>query len=428
MASARVLRLAGAAALVAAALPFAASTPAAASWPGANGDVLAVQYDGENKSIVRLVNGQIAGVLGGNLTEFSNFATDAGGERLVYSRAGDIVMVELETVEETMLTSGPAIETDPTFSFDGRYLIYVSDADGDQDIYMRDLTDPNSTPVNLTDNEADDWAPAWGNDGTAHGDLIAYVSLEGATQVNPETDIWTITPGGANKTNLTDDDDNDFGPSWHPGFDILAFSSQDDAGRDQINTMSWDGTDKNQLTTDDNYNYEPAWSPDGTKIAFTKQGTAQGSPGRIYVMTAQPSNEAAAPLSPASATVGFDRTDWQAAPGDGCERDCEPPGELQPVLFMNLKKHVVVGGGVEGHGDSTGGICGVGTPIQIQRYSKGRFRTIADVTTNSNGTFSRRVPDKTGRYRLKSTQYTDEANGTTCLAATGPVKVHRHPR
>ncbi|HEX2296669.1 MAG TPA: hypothetical protein VHN37_15355 [Actinomycetota bacterium] len=426
MASARVLRLAGAAALVAAALPLGASTPAAASWPGGNGDVFAVQYDGTDTSIVRLdANGQIGGTVGGNLTEFSNFATDADGERLVYSRGGDIVMVDLETAEETPITSGEAVDTDPAFSFDGRYLVYVSNADGDQDIYMRDLTDPGFTPVNLTNNEADDWAPAFGNDGTGHGDLIAYVSLEGSDPNSLDSDVWTVAPDGTGKTNLTNNNDNDFGPNWHPSFDMLAYSSQDDAGRDQIHTMSWDGTGKDQLTTDANFNYEPAWSPDGTKIAFTKQPAGINSVGRIFVMPGEPGNEAT-PLSPASTTVGFDRADWQAGPG--CEVDCEPPGELQPVLFLNLRKHVVVSGGVEGPGDTTGGTCGVGTPIQIQRYSKGRFRTIADVTTNENGTFSRKVADRTGRYRLRSTQFTDEANGTTCLAATSPARVHRHRR
>ncbi|MDQ4124145.1 MAG: hypothetical protein M3134_00900 [Actinomycetota bacterium] len=425
MASARVLRLAGATALVAAALPISASAPAAASWPGGNGDVFAVQYAGETTSIVRLRNGQVAGTVGGNLTEFSNFATDLSGERLVYSRAGEIVLVDLQTMDETVLTESEAIETDPVFSYDGRYVIYVGNGDGDQEIYMWDLVDPGNGPFKLTNNSVDDWAPAWGNDGTGHGDLIAYVSLQNSAG-NGESDIWTMTPDGSNKTDLTNNSVADFGPNWRPSFDMLAYSSRDELDRDQIHTMSWDGTGKDQLTIDDNYNYEPAWSPDGTRIAFTKQGTAAGSPGRIFVMPADPGSSAT-PLSPPSATVGFDRADWQATP-NACEPNCEPPDELQPVVFMSLKKHVVVSGRVEGTAGVQGGVCGVNNPMQIQRYSKGQFRPVANVTTNQDGTFSKKVPDRTGRYRVVSFEFTDEANETNCLAATSPVKVHRHPR
>ena len=99
-----------------------------------------------------------------------------------------------------------------------------------------------------------------------------------------------------------------------------------------------------------------------------------------------------------------------------------------PTLTLSLKRHVVVSGSAIGAGGdgAAGGTCGVGTPIQIQRYSRGQFRTIANVTTNQSGTFSKKIADRTGRYRLRSSGYTDEASGTGCLAATSPVKVHRH--
>jgi len=421
MASARVLRLAGAAALIAAALPMAASTPAGASWPGTNGDIFAASGNGNQSTIARFrPDGDPAGSVGSNLTTFSSFSIDAEGRRLVYSKAGEIWMVDLGSMEESQITEGPASERDPTFSYDGRYLIYVGEGGGDSEIYMWDLTDPAMGPINLTDNDVDDWAPAFANDGTGHGDLIAYVSLEGGT----DADIWTMTPGGTDKTNLTNNSVDDFGPNWHPSFDMLAYSSRDAANRDQIFTMSWDGTGKDQLTSDANYNYEPAWSPDGTKIAFTKQGTQVGAVPRIFVRSGSPGGTET-PLTPVGET-GYDRAEWQTFPG-GCEPDCgrEP---IKPTLVISLKKHVVVSGSAIGDGGpgAAGGTCGVGTPIQIQRYSKGQFRTIATATTSESGTFSKKVPDRTGRYRLKSTEYTDEANGTTCLASTSPAKVHRH--
>lgn len=427
MAFARVLRLAGAAALVAAALPVTAPA-AGASFPGTNGSLFLLAREGDGDNAERNIerwdpNGTFGGNAGSDVTEFANHAISPDGSKLAYSKNGDIVVVDLETFQEQTVVATGGGDRDPAFSPDGRYLVYSSDVTGNNaEIYVKDLTAPSSDPVRLTNNTVDDFAPTWGGAGTGHGDLIAFVRIESDT----DSEIYTMAPDGSAQTNRTNNEVFDFGPNWHPGFDKLAYSSRDTNAVDQINTMSWDGTGKDQLTASADFNYEPAWSPDGTMIAFTRQAAAQGSRARIFLRSGNPGGTET-PVTPVSTTTDYDRAEWQAFPSQ-CEEDCEPPGEVQPVLFMNLRKHVNVSGGVAGPGDTNGGICGVGTPIQIQRFSNGQFRTIANVTTNENGTFSRKVPDKTGRYRLKSTQFTDEANGTTCLAATSPVKVHRHPR
>jgi Tol biopolymer transport system component len=408
----RALRLAPVVALAATAIQ---ASPAAATWPGSNGDIFAVSGNG---AIARFSpSGQATGSVGSDLTEFSSFSLDAEGRRLAYSKNGDIYIVDLETMDEDQITQSPGAERDPTFSFDGRYLIYVAEGGGDSEIYTWDLTDPSFGPINLPNNEVDDWAPAFANDGTGHGDLIAYVSLEGSTD-GGESDIWTMTPGGTDKTNLTNNNVPDFGPNWHPSFDMIAYSSRDAADRDQIFTMSWDGTGKDQLTSDANYNYEPAWSPDGTKIAFTKQGTAVGAIPRIYVRSGAPGGTET-PLTPAGET-GYDRAEWQSAPGGG-----EP---IKPTLTFSLRRHVVVSGSAIGQGGegAAGGTCGVGTPINIQRKIDGKFKTIASVATDVNGNFSKKVPDRTGSYRVVSTAYEDASTGTECLASQAAAKTHRH--
>lgn len=422
MASARVLRLAGAAALVAAALPVT-TAPASASWPGTNGSIFVLARADAQRTIERYdPDGTFGETTATQVREFSNHSTSPDGTRLAYSKNGDIYLVDLETFQETPVVQTTGGDHDPVFSFDGRYLVYVSDVDDDADIYMQDLTDPNLDPVNLTNNTGiDDFAPAFGNDGTGHGDLIAYVSVLS----NSNTDIFTMTPGGTDKTNLTNSENElDFGPDWHPGFDMLAYSSQDAEGRDQLHTMSWDGTGKDQLTDAAAHSYEPAWSPDGTQIVFTRQGTAVGSLGRIFIRSGQPGGTET-PLTPVNG-IDYDRADWQAHPG-GCDPDCggEP---IQPTLVFSLKKHVVVSGSAIGQGGdgAAGGECGVGTPIKIQRRVDGRFKTIASATTNADGNFSKKVPDRPGKYRIVSTQYSDAETGNTCLASQAAPKTHRH--
>ncbi len=56
---------------------------------------------------------------------------------------------------------------------------------------------------------------------------------------------------------------------------LIAVSYQDEKGRYQIFTVSPDGSNRKQLTNDGNGNVAPKWSPDGKKIAYMTQSEAQ---------------------------------------------------------------------------------------------------------------------------------------------------------
>lgn len=351
--------------------------------------------------------------------EFSNISISPDGERVAFSRdvagQGDIVIWDLTTGEEDTVVSSDASETNPAFSPDGNEIAFVSNADGDDDIYLKDLTNEMSVPTNLTNNAVADWAPAFGDSGTDHGPLIAYVNL----QADMDTEIYTMTPTGADKTNLTNNAVLDFGPNWHPDFDKLAFSSQDPEGRDQVFTMNYNGSNPVPLTSGSSYNYEPAWSPDGSRIAFTRQGAAPGSKRRVFVRAT--TGGTAVPIT--GTDTDYDRAEWQPRCADPA---CQPDPK-RPKLFFTLANHLRVKGGVDGPGTTTGGVCGTGTPIKIQRYVNGAFKTIASTKTGAAGVFSKAVPDKPGRYRIGSSSYVDPPTGTQCLAATTQAKRHKHP-
>ncbi len=107
-------------------------------------------------------------------------------------------------------------------------------------------------------------------------------------------EIYSMNDDGSDVTRLTEDDANDFDPSWSPDGDKIAFSSfRDGFNNQEIYVMNADGTDQTRLTdNDDALDREPSWSPDGEKIAFvsdrdtTVDVDEEGDITAIYTMDA----------------------------------------------------------------------------------------------------------------------------------------------
>ncbi|MCY4473859.1 MAG: hypothetical protein OXC83_00275, partial [Chloroflexi bacterium] len=137
----------------------------------------------------------------------------------------------------------------PAWSPDGRRIAFVSDRDGDDDIYV--MNADGSGVVRLTDNDADDFSPAWSPD----GGRIAFVSDRDGNE-----DIYVMNADGSGVVRLTDNDGWDFDPAWSPDGRRIAFASYRDGDWD-IYVMDADGSGVVQLTDNDDQDYVPAWSP-----------------------------------------------------------------------------------------------------------------------------------------------------------------------
>ncbi len=202
----------------------------------------------------------------GNLpdTDASSPSTGRKGEAIAFvsdrDGNGEIYVMDSDGGNQQRLTRNTRWDGVPSWSPDGahiafysyvsryRWAIQVMDADG-------------GNPRQLTDNNACDGEPSWSPDGTR----IAFTSDSKCNARSRE--VYVLYVDGRDQQPLTQNDADDFGAAWSPDSARIAFVSDRD-GNEEIYLMNADGSDQQRLTYDDASDYAPDWSPDGTQIAF----------------------------------------------------------------------------------------------------------------------------------------------------------------
>src|SRR5438876_1497545 len=86
------------------------------------------------------------------------------GSTLVFDLLGDIYRIPATGGEATLIHGGPAMQRAPTFSSDGRKLLYLSDASGDDNVWISNVD--GSAARQITHETVDVLTgPAWGPKG-----------------------------------------------------------------------------------------------------------------------------------------------------------------------------------------------------------------------------------------------------------------------
>ena len=180
-------------------------------------------------------------------------------------RAGAAPMPKL-----AQLTSAEGIEESPAFSPDGRQIAYVGEEGSLRRIFVRDLG--TSQERRLTSGAFDDIQPTWSRDGRA---VLFVRSREPGAKLEPGDvfgqyiggDVWQIDVASGKESRLVE---NAFNPAASPDGSRIAVDASW-AGPRRIWTVDPRGLNPQQITTDTSeavVHLRPRWSPDGKKVVF----------------------------------------------------------------------------------------------------------------------------------------------------------------
>lgn len=180
---------------------------------------------------------------------------------------------ESSSITLTQLTTNPGTDWMPHWSPDGTTIVYVASPDvishpedSSQDIWV--IPAAGGTPTKLTTfNEVDGYGPRYSPDGSR----ILYSTTMNSLGLG----IWSIPSGGGIPTKVYDTTANDFGASWSPDGNQIAFRSETPNQTLWIVSSDGSGSGLQQLTFTGDYS-APDWSPDGSVIMFHSLATSAG--------------------------------------------------------------------------------------------------------------------------------------------------------
>lgn len=193
-------------------------------------------------------------------TGIYDVAIDPSGERVAFVR-------EVAEVEETV----EAVIEDE----EGPISVIESETRIITELFIAPVDDINAA-VQITDFGSTISSPTW----APNGIQLAFVS-----DYDGDEEIWTLTDDGENVIQVTDNESVDRDPAWSPdGTQIVFVSDQDSPGLTRLYSMTPEGENITRLNSLGGNTYQPAWSPDGTQLVFVNDS---GGDGDIYISDAQ---------------------------------------------------------------------------------------------------------------------------------------------
>lgn len=238
---------------------------------------------------------------------FADLAVSPDGKRVAFIALGDLWTAPLEAGDAVRMTATPGPERQPSWSPDGKQLVYAAVRERRTDLFALSLDDKRET--RLTDDEAEERTPRYAPDGSK----IAFIQAKGAATslvvryLGPAAE----DPLGASTTVAAREDIQDL--DWSPDGLWLAYTALTERGGRDIYVVPAAGGVSVNVTAGAGDLRSPRWSRDGRFLACVGAVGSIGGPGRagVFMVTLAPDRpvQMEAGGAPPSGETGSESTD-----------------------------------------------------------------------------------------------------------------------
>jgi tricorn protease len=193
--------------------------------------------------------------------DISDFDVSPKGERAVLVARGEVFTVPIEKgpIRNLSRSSG-SDDRDAAWSPDGKSIAYISDASGEDEIWVIDQAGKTEAKKISSGHEAQLRNPLWSPDSKR----IAFSDKDGK--------LFVVTVADGAEVEVADDSYGQmFDYEWSPDSGHLAFSLNNETGIFRIFIWSGPGGEPRQVTSDLFNSYAPVWGTEGDYLFFVSE-------------------------------------------------------------------------------------------------------------------------------------------------------------
>ena len=258
-------------------------------------------------------------------SQLDDYDLAPSGRRIVLSVHGEIFTAPTDEGDLRQITDSPWRDKEPKYSPDGKWITFISDRSGREEIYLI-AADGAGEPQKITNLDTLKSNFSW----SPNSKEVAFTSSDSKLRKYTLENKQTVELSSSKYGNIS-------APVWSPDGKWIAFSKADHTRNTDVYLIPSAGGEERKVTFDSYSDVNPRFSPDGRKLYFVRnEGGGFGGGGgggqasaQIYAVTLEredrdPNDPETRPEQP------------EAGDQEGASRRAGPPQRNQPPREVNI--------------------------------------------------------------------------------------------